>query len=106
MGNEHKTHDVSGIERRINYLRNELYTYDKFLRNPASDADIAAHAKWAIDAEDCQKELEQLQYLMSLHDRLTRPTAMAAWQVTIIVVSVVLAFFVALTSLYVALAVH
>ena len=53
MGNESHKSDFSAVDRRINYLQQELYTYDKFLRNPQSPGsnDMGAQAKFAIDAQ-------------------------------------------------------
>ena len=106
MGNER---DLSHIQRRINYLRSELYNYDKYFRDPQKDGDIATHAKWAIDADDCQKELNELEYLLDLHERMNRPAPIRSWQIIIMAVSTGLAVIVAGYSLYLAamaMAVH
>jgi hypothetical protein len=102
--NEHQQRDLSSILRRTNFLRMELYNYEKFFRNPQNETDIATHAKWAVDADDYQRELDQLDYLLGLHDKLTRPATVAPWQLVIILVSVTLAIIVASIALYVTLA--
>lgn len=61
-----RNHDLPAVRRRLNYLRQELYTYDRFLRNPTESQDMAHQAKWAIDSADHQAEIEELEYLLDL----------------------------------------
>lgn len=84
MNNEIR--DLSAVDRRINYLRQELYTYDKYLRNPGA-SNLAEQAVQTINAQDNQDELEQLVYLRGLVEHANRATSIKAWQ------AVVLAFY-------------
>ncbi len=102
MGNESHKSDFSAIDRRINYLQQELYTYDKFLRNPQSPGanDMGAQAKFAIDAQGNQEELEQLMYLRSLATVANKPTGIKAWQALILVFYSTMAIAIAGLSLW------
>lgn len=102
MGNVSSTHDLSAIDRRINYLQQELYTYDKFLRNPQAPGanDMGAQAKFAIDAQGNQEELEQLMYLRSLATAANKPTGIKAWQALILVFYSTMAIAIAGLSLW------
>jgi len=102
MANETE-HKFPSVDRRINYLRQELYTYDKYLRNPTKDGDMATSAKWAIDADDYSKELDELTYLRNLAADAQRPSSMTRWQAALITVSSVIAITIAGLSLYIAL---
>lgn len=108
MGNVSSTHDLSAIDRRINYLQQELYTYDKFLRNPQSPGanDMGAQAKFAIDAQGNQEELEQLMYLRSLATVANKPTGIKAWQAMILVFYSTIAVLIAVLSLWLVSASH
>ena len=66
-------------DRRINYLRTEIYNYDKYLRNPSSQ-DMASSAKWAIDVDDNQRELDELMYLRDFAEKANKPTNIKVWQ--------------------------
>ena len=102
MGNESHKSDFSAIDRRINYLQQELYTYDKFLRNPQAPGanDMGAQAKFAIDAQGNQEELEQLMYLRSLATVANKPTGIKAWQALILVFYSTMAIAIAGLSLW------
>jgi hypothetical protein len=101
MGNEtHKR--FSAVDRRISYLRQELYTYDKFLRNPSEKGDVGASAKWAIDADDYQRELDELSYLRDVVDGASKPSPMTRWQAGLILFFASVAIGIAVLSLYVA----
>ena len=102
MGNESHKSDFSAIDRRINYLQQELYTYDKFLRNPQSPGanDMGAQAKFAIDAQGNQEELEQLMHLRSLATVANKPTGIKAWQALILVFYSTMAIAIAGLSLW------
>ena len=102
MGNESHESDFSAVDRRINYLQQELYTYDKFLRNPQSPGanDMGAQAKFAIDAQGNQEELEQLMYLRSLATVANKPTGIKAWQALILVFYSTMAIAIAGLSLW------
>lgn len=108
MGSVGSTHDLSAIDRRINYLQQELYTYDKFLRNPQSPSanDMGAQAKFAIDAQGNQEELEQLMYLRSLATAANKPTGIKAWQALILVFYSTMAMAIAGLSLWLVSASH
>lgn len=101
MGNE-AYRRFSAVDRRISYLRQELYTYDKFLRNPSEKGDIAASAKWAIDAEDCQKELDELTYLRDLAESINSPSSITKWQAGLILFFAFTAVLIAVMSFLVA----
>lgn len=108
MGNESHKSDFSAVDRRINYLQQELYTYDKFLRNPQAPGanDMGAQAKFAIDAQGNQEELEQLMYLRSLATVANKPTGIKAWQAMILVFYSTIAVLIAGLSLWLASASH
>lgn len=108
MGNESHKSDFSAVDRRINYLQQELYTYDKFLRNPQSPGsnDMGAQAKFAIDAQGNQEELEQLMYLRSLATAANKPTGIKAWQALILVFYSTIAVLIAGLSLWLVSASH
>ena len=102
MGNESHESDFSAVDRRINYLQQELYTYDKFLRNPQAPGanDMGAQAKFAIDAQGNQEELEQLMHLRSLATVANKPTGIKAWQALILVFYSTIAVLIAGLSLW------
>ena len=108
MGNESHKSDFSAVDRRINYLQQELYTYDKFLRNPQAPGanDMGAQAKFAIDAQGNQEELEQLMYLRSLETVANKPTGIKAWQAMILVFYCTIAVLIAGLSLWLVSASH
>ena len=87
-------------DRRLNYLRQELYTYDKFFRDPTAPGDVAASAKFAIDADDHQKELEELMYLRELADKAMRPKSLKSWQAALLAFYATLAMVMAALSLW------
>jgi len=108
MGNESHKSDFSAVDRRINYLQQELYAYDKFLRNPQAPGanDMGAQAKFAIDAQGNQEELEQLMYLRSLATVANKPTGIKAWQALILVFYSTMAIAIAGLSLWLVSASH
>lgn len=108
MGNESHKSDFSAIDRRINYLQQELYTYDKFLRNPQAPGanDMGAQAKFAIDAQGNQEELEQLMYLRSLATAMNKPTTIKTWQVALMVFYSTIAVLIVVLSLWLISASH
>ena len=75
-GNDKK---FPATDRRINYLRQEIYNYDKYLRNPQSQ-DMASSAKWAIDVDDHQRELDEIMYLRDFAEKANQPTGIKVWQ--------------------------
>lgn len=108
MGNESHKSDFSAVDRRINYLQQELYTYDKFLRNSQAPGanDMGAQAKFAIDAQGNQEELEQLMYLRSLATVANKPTGIKAWQALILVFYCTIAVVFAGVALWLVSATH
>jgi hypothetical protein len=106
MGNESHKSDFSAVDRRINYLQQELYTYDKYLRNPQSQGDLGAQTKFAIDAQGDQEELEQLMYLRSLATVANKPTGIRTWQALILVFYCTIAVLIAVLSLWLVSASH
>ena len=58
MGNDYRA-----VDRRIRFLQQEIYNYDKFLRHPGTETDMATQAKFAADADDYQTELDELMTL-------------------------------------------
>lgn len=108
MGNESHKSDFSAVDRRINYLQQDLYTYDKFLRNPQAPGanDMGAQAKFAIDAQGNQEELEQLMYLRSLATVANKPTGIKAWQALILVFYCTIAVVFAGVALWLVSATH
>ena len=101
MGN-----DFRAVDRRIRYLQQEIYNYDKFLRHPAGDVDMGTQAKFAADADDYQLELDELMTLRELAEAAKRPTGIATWQAAIMATFSALALAVATASIYLVLYVH
>ena len=101
MGNDTQKR-FPAIDRRISYLRQELYTYDKFLRNPDEKSDVGASAKWAIDADDYQRELDELTYLRDMVDGANMPSPMTKWQAGLILFFASVAVGIAVLSLFIA----
>lgn len=98
--------DFRAVDRRIRYLQQELYNYDKFLRHPAGDVDMGTQAKFAADADDYQMELDELMTLRELAEKANKPTGIAHWQAAIIAASSGVALAVAVASIYLVLYVH
>jgi len=101
MGNDYRA-----VDRRIRFLQQEIYNYDKFLRHPGTETDMATQAKFAADADDYQTELEELMTLRELAEKATRPTTIATWQAAIMATFSALALAVATASIYLVLYVH
>ena len=101
MSNEYRA-----VDRRIRYLQQELYNYDKFLRHPAGEVDMGTQAKFAADADDYQAELDELVTLRELADKATRPTTIATWQAAIMATFSAISLAVAVASIYLVLYVH
>ena len=99
---EQRERDFSAIDRRMNFLRQELYSYDKYLRHPAGDVDMATQAKFAADADDYQMELDDLMYLRGLVDKARQPSGVALWQAILLAFFSSAALLVAVMSLFVA----
>ena len=108
MGNEgdRMNNDYRQVDRRIRYLQQEIYNYDKFLRNPAGQTDMATQAKFAADADDYQAELEELMTLRELADKARQPSGIAHWQAAIMAAFSGVALAVAVASIYLVLYVH
>jgi hypothetical protein len=85
--NDDKRPSFPHLDRRANYLRQELYEHDKYWRNPPAGSDPVMQIKFSNDAEDHQAELDELMYLRSFADKASRPTGIKTWQ------AVVLAFY-------------
>ena len=102
MGNAGSVRDLSMVYRHIDFLRSELYNYDKFLRNPQAPGatDMGAQAKFAIDAQGNQEELEQLMYLRSLATAMNKPTTIKTWQVALMAFYSTFAVLIAVLSLW------
>lgn len=101
MRNEYRA-----VDRRIRFLQQEIYNYDKFLRNPAGQTDMATQAKFAADADDYQTELDELMTLRDLADKANTPTTIAAWQAAIMATFSGVALIVAVASIYLVLYVN
>lgn len=91
------------VERRINYLRQELYNYDKYFRDPSNDIEVGKHAKFAIDASDHQVELSELMHLLKLAEKANRQTSFKQWQVMLVVIYSTLALIFALVAIWLSL---
>lgn len=100
------SNDYRAVDRRIRYLQQEIYNYDKFLRHPGVETDIATQAKFAADADDYQTELDELMTLRELADKANRPTGIATWQAAIVASFSGIALVIALASIYTVLYVH
>jgi len=101
MGNDYRA-----VDRRIRFLQQEIYNYDKFLRHPGTETDMATQAKFAADADDYQTELEELMTLRELAEKAKQPTGIATWQAAIMATFSALALAVATASIYLVLYVH
>jgi len=101
MGNEYRA-----VDRRIRFLQQEIYNYDKFLRHPGVETDMATQAKFAADADDQQQELEELMTLRELADKARQPTGIATWQAAIMATFSAISLAVAVASIYLVLYVH
>jgi len=99
---EQRERDYSAIDRRINFLRQELYSYDKYLRHPAGEVDMATQAKFAADADDYQLELDDLIYLRGLAEKARQPSGVALWQAMLLAFFSSAALLVAVLSLFLA----
>lgn len=88
------------VERRINYLRQELYNYDKYFRDPSNDIDVAKHAKFAIDANDCEEELSELMHLLKLAERVNGHACIRGWQAMLVVACSAMALIFALLAIW------
>ena len=101
MGNEYRA-----VDRRIRFLQQEVYNYDKFLRHPVGEVDMATQAKFAADADDNIKELEELMTLRELADKAKQPTGIAMWQAAIMATFSAVALAVAVASIFLVLYVN
>ena len=101
MGNDYRA-----VDRRIRFLQQEIYNYDKFLRHPGTETDMATQAKFAADADDYQTELDELMTLRQLAEKAKQPTGIATWQAAIMATFSALALAVATASIYLVLYVH
>lgn len=101
MGNEYRA-----VDRRIRFLQQEIYNYDKFLRHPGTETDMATQAKFAADADDYQTELDELMTLRQLAEKAKQPTGIATWQAAIMATFSGIALAVAVASIYLVLYVH
>jgi hypothetical protein len=101
MGNDYKA-----VDRHIWYLQQEIYNYDKFLRHPVGEVDMATQAKFAADADDNVKLLEELMTLRELADKAKQPTGIATWQAALMATFSGIALAVAVASIYLVLYVH
>ena len=101
MGNDYRA-----VDRRIRFLQQEIYNYDKFLRHPGTETDMATQAKFAADADDYQTELEELMTLRELAEKAKQPTGIATWQAAIMATFSGVALAVAVASIYLVLYVH
>lgn len=101
MGNEYRA-----VDRRIRFLQQEVYNYDKFLRHPAGDVDMATQAKFAAEADDNIKELEELMMLREIADKARQPTGIAKWQAAVMGSFSIVALAIAVASIYLVLYVH
>ena len=101
MGNDYRA-----VDRRIRFLQQEIYNYDKFLRHPGTETDMATQAKFAADADDYQTELDELMTLRELAEKAKQPTGIATWQAAIMATFSGIALAVAVASIYLVLYVH
>ena len=101
MGNEYRA-----VDRRIRFLQQEIYNYDKFLRHPTGEVDMGTQAKFAADADDYQAELEELMTLRELADKAKQPTGIASWQAAIMATFSAISLAVVVASIYLVLYVH
>ncbi len=83
--------EFPALLRRKRYLEQELYTYDKYLRNPESN--MTGQAGMAINADQQQEELDEIDFLLRLFERLTNGFHLSRgqWLLMVLVVLVALA---------------
>ena len=93
---------LSAIDRRINYLRQELYTYDRYMRNPTGQVDMTGQAALAINAHDHQEELDQLLYLIGFVEQFDKPAGIKTCQALILVFYCTASVLIATVSLFLA----
>ena len=97
MSNEKR---YPAVSRRIMYLEQELYTYDKYLRDPKGTADMAAQAAMASNADQMQQELDELMTLKGLADKAQEPSQIRIWQAVMLGVFSFVSILIAGLSLY------
>jgi len=100
------SNDYRAVDRRIRFLQQEIYNYDKFLRHPTGEVDMGTQAKFAADADDYQAELEELMTLRELADKAKQPTGIASWQAAIMATFSAISLAVVVASIYLVLYVH
>ena len=100
------SNDYRAVDRRIRYLEQEIYNYDKFYRSPSGDVDAAAQARFDRDYADNQQELDELMTLRELAEKASAPTTIATWQAAIMATFSGVALAVAVASIYLVLYVH
>lgn len=98
MSNETKR--FAAVSRRIMYLEQELYTYDKYLRDPKGGGDMAGQAAMAINAEQMQQELDELMTLKGLADKAQEPSQIRIWQAMLLGLFSLVSIIIAGLSLY------
>jgi len=60
--------EFPALRRRIRFLEQELYTYEKHFRTDQVDA--AQQTRWALDAKENNDELNEIEYVLRYFDRL------------------------------------
>jgi hypothetical protein len=60
--------EFTALRRRKRYLEQELYTYDKYLRNHPED--VTAQTRMALDAQDFNDELNEIEFMLRYFDRI------------------------------------
>ena len=100
------SNDYRAVDRRIRFLQQEIYNYDKFLRHPSGEVDMGTQAKFAADADDYVQELEELMTLRELSDKAKQPTGIAMWQAAMTGSFALVALVLAVASIYLVLYVN
>ena len=100
------SNDYRAVDRRIRYLEQEIYNYEKFYRSPSGDIDAATQARFDRDFTDNQNELDELMTLRELAEVAKQPTGIAAWQAALVATFSGVAVIIALASIYTVLYVH
>lgn len=77
--------EFPALRRRLNYLENEIYAYQKWLKN--GEANQAEQFRQATDAAACQEEAAEIDYVLRFFDRLGNGD-WKTWQLVLMAVSV------------------
>lgn len=78
--------EFPALRRRLNYLENEMYTYQKWLKN--GEASQAEQFRQAADAVSVQEEAAEIGYVLRFFERQGSLGDWRMWQVVLMGASV------------------